>query len=148
MVGGTFHEERLKGVHPQLIVLVRAWEVQLPFNILICSGVRTDAQQAALYAQGRSEPGKIVTNAPTAATSPHGRRWFSGTAYGCAIDAVRCSEDGQTAYWQDLDALRGMAEIAQRLGLVWGGEWEHLKDWDHFELPEWKLWPHAPDGVA
>lgn len=145
MVGGTLHEERLRGVHPQLILLVRAWEAQLPWRILICSGVRTDAQQAALYAQGRTAPGKIVTNAPTAAESPHGRRYFNGTPWGCAIDAVRASDSGE-ALWEDLDSLEQMAEVAERLGMVWGGRWKRLKDWDHFELPEWRLWPHAKDG--
>lgn len=147
MVGGTFHEERLRGVHPQLVLVVKAWEVQLPFHVLICSGVRSDAEQAALYAQGRTAPGKIVTNAPTAATSPHGRRFFNGEAWGCALDAVRCSDDGHTAYWQDMEALEEMATVAERLGMVWGGRWTTLKDWDHFELPDWKLWPHAPDGA-
>ena len=144
MVNGTFHEERLRGVHPQLVLMVKAWEAQMPFHVLICSGVRTDAQQAALYAQGRTLPGKIVTNAPNAAESPHGRRYFNGEAYGCALDAVRATEHGG-ALWEDIDSLRQMAEVSQRLGMTWGGEWKHLKDWDHFELPEWRLWPHAKD---
>jgi peptidoglycan L-alanyl-D-glutamate endopeptidase CwlK len=46
----------------------------------VLSGLRSYAQQAALFAQGRTKPGKIVTNARP------GSSWHN---YGLAIDVVQ-----------------------------------------------------------
>src|SRR5260370_21875308 len=70
MVGG---EEKLVGVHPDLVSLVRSASDQLPFDFRVTSGVRSDAEQAALYAQVLTAPGPVVTNAPTASSSAHRR---------------------------------------------------------------------------
>jgi len=91
-MGRIVHEKRLRGVHPQLVLVPKAWGVQLPFDVLITEGVRMDVRQRALYAQGRSTPGQIVTMAETAALTAHGRRLFpGGDIFGCAFDAVPCT---------------------------------------------------------
>lgn len=137
----------MRGVHPQLVLMARAWSVQLHWDILITSGTRTNAEQAELYAQGRTKPGPIVTMAATAALSPHGRRWFNGTAYGCALDAVPCTGIAGQPDYKDRPAYEAMANICERMRLVWGGRWTRFVDEPHFELMAWQDAPAAPDDA-
>ena len=85
-------------------------------------GYRSQERQRALYAQGRSRPGAIVTNTPVPG--------FHG--YGLAADIVWFDHAG-TPHWD------GPAEIWQLLGhaartqgLDWGGEWR-FKDEPHVQ---------------
>ena len=119
-VGKLVEEFRLRGVHPQLILLAKTWGVRLPFDVLLTCGVRTNAEQAALYAQGRTKPGPIVTQAASASLSAHGRRWFNGMAYGCAVDAVPCTGVAGQPNYGDVGAYEAMAQIAERMGLEAG----------------------------
>jgi peptidoglycan L-alanyl-D-glutamate endopeptidase CwlK len=151
-MGVLRQEVRLRGVHPQLVLMARAWSVQLSFDILITDGVRTNARQAELYAQGRTTPGPIVTNAPTAALSAHGRKWFAGRAFGCAIDAVPCTGPRGAPTYLDTAAYEAMAIIAERMMLMWGGRWTRAADGmdpdkPHFQWPTWRVYPAAPDEV-
>ena len=147
-MGKRLNEVRLRGVHPQLVLMTAAWSVQLPFDIFITSGVRTNAEQAELYAQGRTKPGPIITQAATAALSAHGRRWFNGTAYGCAVDAVPCTGPAGQPNYNDSGAYEAMAHVAERMQLVWGGRWVKFPDRPHFQLLAWKDWPPAPDDPS
>jgi len=60
--------KNLIGVHPQLVAIITAHWTQLEKRLaaigirpeIIC-GLRPQAEQDRLYAQGRSRPGKIVT---------------------------------------------------------------------------------------
>lgn len=150
----------LRGVHPQLVLLAKSWTVQLSFDIQILNGVRTNAEQARLYAQGRTAPGKIVTQAQTAALSPHGRRFFDGVAYGAAFDAMPLDDAGNLQWFppgnpregqptpEGVQRLRMMAVYAQRQGCVWGGEWTSFPDLDHWQLLDWRKAPAAPDSAV
>ena len=159
-MGKLVREERLRGVHPQLVFLAKSWTAQLSFNIEILTGVRTNAEQARLYAQGRTMPGRIVTQAATAALSAHGRRFFSGVAYGCAFDAMPLDDTGAIQWYppghpregqvtpEGLARLRMMSLAASRQGCVWGGEWTSFPDLDHWQLLDWRKYPAAPDSAA
>lgn len=98
--------------------------------------LRTFAEQTALYAQGRTKPGKIVTQAK-AGQSYHN--------YGLAIDIVLLiDKDGngtfEEASWDtktdfDKDNLSDWMEIVaifKRYGWEWGGDWR-FKDLPHFQ---------------
>lgn len=153
-MGKLIREERLRGVHPQLVLLAKSWTVQLSFNIEILSGVRTNAEQQRLWEQGRTAPGKIVTQAQSAALSPHGRRFFNGAAWGCAFDAMPLDADGNIqwdangrATAEGSSRLRMMSIAAARQGCVWGGEWTSFPDMDHFQLLDWRKYPAAPDSA-
>ncbi len=59
-------ETRLQAVHPVLADKVRqmaATLLQEGIEIRVVQGLRTHDEQAALYAQGRTAPGSIVTDA-------------------------------------------------------------------------------------
>jgi peptidoglycan L-alanyl-D-glutamate endopeptidase CwlK len=56
---------KLEGVHPDLVERigrVLAAMAVLGFPMLVTEGLRTLARQQALYAQGRTKPGRIVTH--------------------------------------------------------------------------------------
>ena len=87
-------------------------------------GTRTFEQQQAVYDQGRSTPGSIVTKA---------RPGDSYHQYGLAFDVVPVAyvnlKDWNPSgpYWQTI------GQIGESLGLTWGGRWSD-PDEPHFEL--------------
>lgn len=101
--------------------------------IVITQGLRTIAEQDALYAQGRTKPGAIVTNA-RGGTSFHN--------FGVAIDFALLMPEGRSVSWDtkrngDLDLLPDWDEVvteAKRLGFAWGGDWKSFVDMPHFEM--------------
>lgn len=88
--------------------------------IVITGEYRTNAEQDALYAQGRTKPGQIVTNAK-GGESLHN--------YRVAFD-VAFSTDKGLSYDGDWDAI---AEVGKTLGLEWGGDWQTFRDKPHFQ---------------
>jgi hypothetical protein len=111
----------LAGCDPKLKVaakrLVSAM-AELGNPIRITEGFRTAERQAELYAQGRTKPGKIVTNA-NVGQSNHER--------GIAFDIV-FTKLGYDGPWD----LVGM--LGKSFGLKWGGDWKGFPDRPHFEL--------------
>lgn len=102
-------------------------------NIVITQGLRTIAEQDALYAQGRTRPGQIVTNAK-GGTSYHN--------YGLAVDFALLLNDGKQVSWDvkldvDKDGVAEWMEVveeAHKLGFEWGGDWTSFKDLSHFQM--------------
>lgn len=93
------------------------------------SGFRTYGEQTALWQQGRTAPGKVVT---------HAMGGQSAHNFGIAVDLVR---DGlvdragiQPSYApESYEVLR---EVAPRHGLVWGGSWK-FRDNPHVQMPNY-----------
>lgn len=98
--------------------------------------LRTYAEQNALYAQGRTTPGKIVTQA-------RGGRSYHN--FGLAVDIVLVvDKDGngsfETASWDTKTDFDGdgksdwqeVVTIFKQHGWVWGGDWKFV-DAPHFE---------------
>jgi peptidoglycan LD-endopeptidase CwlK len=90
--------------------------------VKIIGGLRTFNEQDALYAQGRTVPGRIVTNA-RGGYSNHN----FGTAFDCALFRGPCYLDDDSAYAE-------LGKIGQSVGLEWGGSWK-FSDEPHFQLP-------------
>jgi len=89
---------------------------------------RTVEEQNALYAKGRTEAGKIVTNAKGDSYSSH-HQW------GTAFDFYR--NDGKGAYNDSDGFFRKVGNIGKSIGLEWGGDWTNPVDKPHFQLPQW-----------
>ena len=94
----------------------------------VLSGLRSYAQQAALFAQGRTKPGKIVTNARP------GSSWHN---YGLAIDlglfkgGVYLDERNPRLadrVYSELGAL------AKSLDIEWAGYWTSFTETPHFQF--------------
>lgn len=98
-------------------------------NIEVVQGLRTMDEQAALYAQGRTMPGDIVTNAKPG-SSYHN--------YGLAFDYALLYADGSDVSWIVNDQWRRVGTIGESLGFVWGGRWtmqkEGIVDFPHLEM--------------
>lgn len=94
-------------------------------NVQLSAGMRTYAQQNALYAQGRTTPGSIVTNA---------RGGYSNHNFGLAVDYFLTNNSGSTALWTVNNDWRRVAAIAKSLGFAWGGDWTSFRDYPHLEM--------------
>lgn len=93
--------------------------------VLIC-GLRTAAQQDALYAQGRTAPGRIVTYAQ-AGQSRHN----SGVAADAGVFAAGRYIDDSNPTLAD-KVHRACAAVAAKHGLEWGGSWK-FQDTPHYQ---------------
>ena len=95
-------------------------------TIKIISGLRTYADQAALYAQGRTKPGTKVTNASAG---------YSNHNFGLAFDVGVFSG---SKYLEESPLYKAVATIGIDLGLEWGGSWKTITDQPHYQLrPAW-----------
>jgi peptidoglycan LD-endopeptidase CwlK len=106
-----------------LEVIRRAYKEGI--NAQISHGMRTYAQQNALYAQGRTKSGSKVTNA---------RGGYSNHNFGLAVDYFLTSEDGSKAIWTVNSDWKHVAAIAKSLGFSWGGDWTSFRDYPHLEM--------------
>ena len=92
-------------------------------DLLVTSTYRDNASQEALYAQGRTAPGRIVTNA-RAGQSFHNHR--------CAVDVVPIRNgkpvwDAKDAVWQ------AVGRLGKEAGLEWAGDWKRFREMAHFQ---------------
>ena len=117
-------EKNLATVRPELRKLGRELLRRLSCEGLtfkVIQGRRTQAEQDALYAKGRTAPGRKVT-------------WTRNSRHltGRAIDLALFQ--GKNVVWESKHYARA-GEIGEELGLVWGGRWKKGKtDKPHFEL--------------
>ncbi|MDE3837949.1 peptidase M15 [Bacillus methanolicus] len=120
-------EKKLAGVHPTVSAKARQL-ISLAYkegiNVIITQGLRTIEEQNALYAQGRTKPGKIVTNA---------RGGYSYHNFGLAFDFAVLNADGSVNWNVDVKWKR-VGQIGKSLGLEWGGDWKDFKDYPHFQM--------------
>ncbi|OME29399.1 M15 family metallopeptidase [Paenibacillus sp. FSL E2-0274] len=127
---------RLIGLHPVVlaaatVLIERCYARGVP--ILITQGLRTIAEQNALYEQGRSKPGAIVTNA---------RGGYSYHNFGLAVDFALLLPNGSSVSWDMNRDYNGnnikdwieVVEEAKKLGFDWGGDWTSFKDYPHFQM--------------
>lgn len=99
--------------------------------LTVTSTLRPMATQAALYAQGRTRPGLVITNA---------RAGHSFHNFGLALDIVPTELLGLPR-WGDTpehqartDALWvKVGAIGKAIGFRWGGDFARLRDRPHFE---------------
>jgi peptidoglycan LD-endopeptidase CwlK len=94
-------------------------------NVKVIAGLRTYAEQDALYAQGRTKPGQIVTKA---------KGGQSNHNFGVALDVGIFTVDGKKYLGESPDYAK-VGVIGESLGLSWGGRWNFV-DEPHFELTE------------
>jgi len=97
-------------------------------TVEVISGLRSWQQQAALYAQGRTKPGKIVTKARP------GSSWHN---YGLAIDlglfrAGKYLDAAEPKLAAMLYAELGRLAAAQ--GVEWAGTWKSFPEGPHFQV--------------
>lgn len=95
-------------------------------SIKLISGLRSYAEQDALYAKGRTAPGPVVTNA---------RAGYSNHNFGIAFD-IGVFEAGR--YLPESPKYKAVGALGMDLGLEWGGNWKTIVDQPHYQLrPPW-----------
>ena len=120
------HRERLDGLQGQTrekayALFDRAKREGL--GICIVSGLRTYPEQAALYAQGRTKPGKIVTNAEP------GESYHN---FGLAFDFA-VMKNGSLVWNPDHPDWKRFVRLGKEAGFDWGGDWTSFRDYPHLQ---------------
>lgn len=124
--------QKLDGVHPDLVKVVkRAIEIS-EIDFTVTEGVRTMARQKELVAAGASKTLK-------------GRHIPDNNKCGmsCAVDLAALVGGKVDWSWPLYGKLaKAMKQAASELSvpIEWGGDWTTLKDGPHFQLP-WKQYP-------
>lgn len=116
--------EKIKLLHPAIRNKVIDFFNQAAkegMNLILVSGLRDWKEQQALYDQGRTKPGKIVTNS---------KPGYSFHNFGLAFDVagVKGKALDYNLDWKKLE------KIGNSLGLVWGGNFKSLVDKPHWEF--------------
>lgn len=121
-------EDHLSTVHPELARRVRLLAAKCDANgivIRVSQGLRTWDQQNLLYAQGRTDGGKVVTNA---------KGGYSAHNFGYAVDIV----PGQAGFpvftpdWNGMDfRWQQVLMLGKQCHLAEGAEWRTFPDRPH-----------------
>jgi peptidoglycan L-alanyl-D-glutamate endopeptidase CwlK len=123
-------EKKLLNLHPAIInKALDAYRKSVritPIGVhpFITETMRSFARSNELYAQGRTKPGSIVTNA-SAGQSYHN--------YGLAIDFV--NQVNGVAKWVVDENWMKVVSAFKEYGFTWGGDWSSKSiDNPHFEM--------------
>ncbi|MDI1350466.1 M15 family metallopeptidase [Aquabacterium sp.] len=122
-------EKNIATLLPEVQPMARALVQKAAANgiqIKVLSGLRSYTEQDALYAQGRTASGNIVTNA---------RGGYSNHNFGIAFD-IGVFEGNR--YLGTSPKYKAVGVLGMDLGLEWGGSWKSIVDEPHFQLrPSW-----------
>jgi peptidoglycan L-alanyl-D-glutamate endopeptidase CwlK len=113
----------INDLHPKVQTLCKQFIEECNeagITILITSTFRDIASQNRLFAQGRTLPGRIVTNA---------RGGDSFHNYRVAFDFVPLVAG--KAQWNDIPLFKRCGGIAKGVGLEWAGDWKRFKEYAH-----------------
>lgn len=122
-------------IHPDLVKVMNEAIKNSPIDFIITDGIRSTEEQRKLYNQGRTTPGKIVTNADGVNNKSNHQVKTDG--YGYAVDLYPFYNG--SAQLNDAKSLKVISDhiksVAKELGVnvQWGGDWK-FKDYPHFEL--------------
>lgn len=126
-------------IRDEVKLLIEKTESFFPVTIAVrvVQGLRTIDEQNALYAQGRTKPGSIVTKAKG------GQSYHN---FGLAIDfALLHDKDGNGTYetlsWDDKEDYdkdgtvdwREVVDVFEKASYTWGGRWATIVDAPHLE---------------
>ena len=99
-------------------------------RVLVYCTLRSNEEEAALYARGRTAPGPVVTNARPGESMHNPDK----DGYAWAFDAVPLDAAGRAA-WGDVGRLEQMGVCGEAVGLEWAGRWSGaLRERVHFQI--------------
>jgi peptidoglycan L-alanyl-D-glutamate endopeptidase CwlK len=95
-------------------------------TVMATSTYRDFEAQNAIYARGRTVPGKVVTNARA------GDSWHN---WRCAFDVLplRCGKPVWGTTGTDRAVWQRLGEIGEQCGLEWAGRWTTFREMAHFQ---------------
>ena len=95
-------------------------------KIKITDTRRDKKEQDQLYAKGRTQSGKKVTNAK-----------YPKSAHNWGVAFDFCRNDGKGAYNDNDNFFYKVGQIGKKYKLDWGGDWKSFKDKPHFEMKKY-----------
>lgn len=128
MILNTTSHQRLRGVHPDLVRVVRRCAVDWAdpeMGFIVTQGLRTLEEQKLLKAKGASRTLRS--------------RHLTGHAVDLAV-SVRGQIRWDWPLYAKLAKAMKAAAKAEKVPLDWGGDWASFKDGPHFQLP-WAKYP-------
>ena len=114
-------EERLQGVHPDLVRVVRRASFG-PVKFIVTEGLRSVERQAKLIREGKSQ-----------IKDPKNGRHVQGRAVDLAVVVNGQVVWNANSYLQLSEQMKNAA-LAEGVKIIWGGDWMYFKDGPHFEL--------------
>lgn len=111
--------ERLNGVHPDLVKVVKLAITRTPVDFVVLEGLRTKERQAVLFKQG--------------ATKTMNSRHLTGHA----VDLAPAIGGVVSWDWPLYHKLAPVMKAAAKdlgVAITWGGDWTTFKDGPHWEL--------------
>lgn len=114
---------------PQVEELIAKTETATGRKWAASDARRTMAQQRDIYAQGRTKPGKVVSNAKPGQSAHN---------FGYAVDLWPLTTDGDFDWGARQSLFKVMADIAVDMGLTAGFYFKSFLDMPHVESPKWR----------
>lgn len=93
----------------------------------LAEGFRTTARQQELYAQGRTQPGDIVTQ-KNGTTNPSNHQ-------SCLAADIAFVHGGKLTWYVEKEAWEYLQHLAHTEGLTSGSDWTTFTDKPHIEWP-------------
>lgn len=123
--------QRLQGVHPDLVRVMKRAIAISPIDFTVLEGLRTVERQKQLLAQG--------------ATTTMRSRHITGHAVDVApfLDTDGDGDKEVSWHWPHYSKLAAVIKQAaadEGVRIEWGGDWRTFKDGPHWQLP-WKGYP-------
>lgn len=103
----------------------------LGIDVLVTCTYRSNEEQKQLYEQGRTAPGKIVTNA-LPGESKH-NNMEGGDPASLAFDVVPLI-NGKPVWDASNPVWKVLGGLGKSVGLNWAGDWKRFKEYPHFEV--------------
>lgn len=108
---------------------------KMNIDVLVTCTYRSNEEQAKLYAQGRTAPGKIVTNAlPGESKHNHTEGGESGLQPASLAFDVVPLVSGKPVWDASNPVWKVVGSIGKAAGLSWAGDWKRFKELAHFEV--------------
>lgn len=108
-------------------------------EIIITSTYRDNEAQAELYAQGRTKPGRKVTNAKPGQSYHNWRVAFDVVPLRCGkcvwgTGGNGLDDDPTDDDTDDLELWQRVGQIGESVGLEWAGRWTSFREFPHFQF--------------
>lgn len=119
----------LNDLHPKVKLMALEMINQCDANgidLLVTSTYRDFESQNELFAQGRTKPGKKVTNA-------RGGQSFHNFRVAFDVVPLRNGKPVWGTSGADADLWEAVGNIGKSVGLEWAGDWIKFKEYPHFQ---------------
>jgi peptidoglycan L-alanyl-D-glutamate endopeptidase CwlK len=123
------NSRKIDDLHPKVAATCRELIARCDaagIDIIVTSTYRDNDSQRELYAQGRTKPGRKVTNA---------RPGYSWHNWRLAFDVVpmRAGKPVWGTTGDDLVLWQTIGKIGKEIGLEWAGDWVSFREYPHFQ---------------